>query len=132
MKRPVARSMMVAAVAATITLFLAGGCEQPPAPGETYHKKVVLWPIVDNERWEGVEDGQRWMKEKGDAVLLAYWDKEKRYDSKGDLTYRCESSLFFPLYSTKVEETQEYIEKEGSVLLWPYKSRQDKELERLD
>ena len=115
-------------VSAALALAVSAGCEQPQ-PGETYHKLVTAWPVFDLEKWEGEEpDGATWEKEKGDAICwLSTWEKEKRYDKDGYLTHKKENSGFFPLYSTKFEETPEFIHKEGTVLLiFPYISHRSK------
>ena len=111
-----------------VALTLTAGCEQPQMPGETYHKLATAWPIFDLEKWEGEEpDGTRWEKEKGDAVCwLATWEKEKRYDKDGYLIYEKEKNGFFPLYSTKFEESPEFVHKEGTILLFPYISHRTK------
>ena len=113
---------------AAVALAVMAGCEQPKRPGETYHKLATAWPIFDLEKWEGEEpDGTKWEREKGDAICwLSTWEKEKRYDKDGYLIYTKENNSFFPLYSTKFEESPEFIHKEGTVLIFPYISHRVK------
>jgi hypothetical protein len=102
------------------------GCQEPQAT-TTYSKDVVIWPIYDLHRSEGLTaDGVKWQKEKGDCVLLGYWDKEKKYDKDGFLIYRKEKSLFVPFASSSVEEDQKSITKEGAFLFFPNKTYRDK------
>jgi hypothetical protein len=102
------------------------GCEQPQQ-SMTYNKDVVVFPFYDLHRTEGVTaDGVKWQKEKGDSCLLAWWDKEKRYDKDGFLVYRKETSVFIPFGGSTIEEDPKSLRKEGSVLLLPYKSYRDK------
>jgi hypothetical protein len=109
-----------------LLLGAVSGCQQNPAT-TTYSKDVVIWPIYDLHRSEGLtEDGVKWQKEKGDCLLLGYWDKEKKYDKEGFLVYRKEKSFFFPFASSSVEEDQKSITKEGAFLFFPNKTYRDK------
>ena len=128
--RTLSNLLLAAPCALLLLLALTAGCEQPLPPGQTYHKEVILWPIFDVKEWEGTDAGTRWIKEEGDVCILGAWKKEKRYDDEGFLVYNREESIFFPLYSTQIEETEEFEHKKGSVLLWPYESYRDKSLER--
>jgi len=125
-----ARSVLapVTLLAVSLTLMLSAGCEQPKAPGQTYHKIVALWPILDLEKWEGAnDDGTRWQKEKGDMICwLGTWEKERRYDKDGFLVYNKQKSMFFPIAGGEEEETDQFLSKKGSFLIWPYQSYRDK------
>jgi len=112
---------------------IGAGCDQPLGPNETYHRLSTAWPIFDVEKSEGIdENGIRWKKEKGDAVCwLATWEKEQKFDKENFLVYRKERNTFFPLYSTEIEETEEFIHKWGSVLIYPYRSNRLKSAEQV-
>ena len=129
-KTPAAARFAATCAALTIlaALTVLTGCEQPLAEGETYHKKTIAWPLFDIERSEGVtEQNIHWKKEKGDAIAwLSSWEKEEHRDKKGFVVYRKERSTFFPLWSTEIEETEEYQRKWGSVLMYPYRSDRKK------
>ncbi|MBN2375760.1 MAG: hypothetical protein JXD22_05140 [Sedimentisphaerales bacterium] len=115
-------------LAVVFAFSLLTGCEQPLEPGMTYHKLSSAWPIFDLEKWEGVEEGGiTWKREKGDACCwLATWENNERFDKEGFRIYRKEKSGFFPIYATEVEETEKFINKQGSVLFYPYKSQRIK------
>jgi len=105
------------------------GCEQPLKENETLHMTMFIWPFLDVERWKGInpEDGTSWKKERGDAICwLSTWEKEQRFDKDGFPIYRKERSTFLPLWSTQIEESEAFINKKGSVLVFPYDSRQRK------
>ena len=108
-----------------IALGFSSGCEQPLRENETYHKKAIAWPMFDVEKWEGInpEDGTSWKKEVGDILILATWEKQERFDKDNFRIYRKEKSGFFPLWFSEVEESEGFINKKGSVLIYPYESR---------
>jgi hypothetical protein len=108
-----------------LVFAVLAGCDQPLGPNETYHKLTTAWPIFDLEKSEGIdENGIRWKKEKGDAICwLSSWEKEHRFDKDNFLVYRKERNTFFPLYTAEIEESEEFIHKWGSVLLYPYRSK---------
>jgi len=111
-----------------LLIFLSVGCQQAPQAGETYRKIAVAWPLFDFKNTKGVkEDGTTWEKEKGDACFwLSIWEKERGYDKDGFLIYRKEKSGFFPFYIDELEESKEFREHKGMVLLFPFYSRQVK------
>jgi len=108
-----------------IGLSFSVGCEQPLRENETYHKKAVAWPLFDVEKWEGInpEDGTRWKREVGDMLILATWETEERFDKDDFRIYRKEKSGFFPLWFTEIEESEAFVNKKGSVLIYPYESK---------
>ena len=110
-----------------VFLLFSGGCQQTPRAGETYRKGVFIWPIYVVEKSAGqTDDGSRWDKEKGTILLLGFWEKEKRYDKNDFLNFRKETSTFIPFYSDQEEETKEFREHKGSILLFPYYSKKAK------
>jgi hypothetical protein len=116
-------------IIATLSFTIFTGCEQPLKENETFHKVATAWPIFDLERWEGVnpEDNSTWKKEKGDAIFwLSTWEKEERYDKDDFRIYRKERNSFFPLWSTEIEESDDFRNNKGSVLIFPYESRRRK------
>ncbi|MBN1845191.1 MAG: hypothetical protein JW810_05875 [Sedimentisphaerales bacterium] len=123
------RRCRYAGLVGLLGLFLLVGCEQPLGEGITYHKTSTLWPIFDVEKIEGVqEDGTHWKQEKGDAVAwMMTWEKEERYDKDNFLIYEKKNDAFlWGLFSSKLEETEQFRHKKGNVLFWPYDSRRVK------
>ena len=116
---------------ASLPLTFSSGCQQTPLPGETYRKIAVAWPIFDFEITKGIsDDGSTWEKEKGDACCwLSTWEKEKRYDKNNFLIYSKEKSAFFPIFFDEIEESKEFREHKGAVLIFPFYSRKVKSAE---
>jgi len=114
-------------VAAAVLAVWAGGCEQP-TPGTTYSKDVNVWPFYTLKKTEGKDEANnvRWFKENGSCCILAGWEKEKKVDAQGFVIYRKEKGIFFPIASNEVEESETMLNKQGSFLIFPYKSYRDK------
>ena len=114
---------------AFVTLPILTGCQQTPLEGETYRKVAVAWPLFDFEKTRGTNpDGSTWKKEKGNAICwLQTWEKHAIYDKDGYVISRKEKDTFFPLFSDEIEETKEYRIHKGSVLIFPFYSRQTKQ-----
>ena len=105
------------------------GCEQPLKENETLHEIMIVPPLFNVEKREGInpEDGSTWMREKGDMIFwLGSWEKEEKYDRDGFRIYRKERNTFFPIYNQEIEENEEFKNEKGSVLIWPYESRRKK------
>lgn len=115
-------------LAMLVAVIWTVGCQETPLPGETYRKKAIAWPLFDFEKTAGINpDGTKWEKEKGDAICwLSTWEKERTYDQDGTLISRKERDGFFPLWSTEIEETQEFRHRKGAVLLFPHESYRKK------
>ncbi|MCP4709000.1 MAG: hypothetical protein GY869_10270 [Planctomycetes bacterium] len=122
---PKQERVLIPLILVGIILGLSLGCEQPLRENETYHKKAVAWPLFDVEKWEGInpEDGTRWKREVGDLLILATWEKEERFDKDNFRIYRREKGGFFPLWFSEIEESEEFLNKKGSVLIYPYESK---------
>ena len=119
----------VALIVVGMSLSMLAGCNQPLKDNEILHSTMFFWPIFDIERWEweNPKDETRVKREVGDAAFwLSTWEKEEHFDRDDFPIYRKEHSAFFPLWSTEVEESEDFINKKGNILIFPYNSQQKK------
>jgi len=101
-----------------VLVVVSAGC-QTLGPGDSRQENCSLWPVLDAEKSEGVnEDGSRWIKENGDALLVAHWNNHRTYDKDG-LLIKCDDySEIWPLFEARNQVNNGSKNASGRILLF--------------
>jgi hypothetical protein len=114
-------------LAMILPVLFSAGCQETPLAGETYRKTGNAWPLFAFENTEGINDNKTtWRKEKGEICLIGTWEKAERRDKDGFLIHRKNKSGIFPLYMDELEESKEFRDHKGSIIVFPFHSRRTK------